>query len=531
MDAPVGIVDLFSGPGGLGEGFSAVRLRDGTRAFEIDLSIEKDPVAHATLRLRAFLRRFDDGYPREYVDFLNGDTANEPNWTALYPHQWAAAGQEALNLELGDEETRPILSRRLSKIRKKRGDRIVLIGGPPCQAYSLAGRGRKPGYKGYVPHPEDRHLLYREYISILRELRPAAFVMENVKGMLSSRIEGRSVFDLVAGDLRSGGGSTEYELFPLERQGTFQRSHASKDFLVHSERHGIPQARHRVIIVGIRRDLSMNLREDLLPKLDGSPGGASVRHVIGGMPVLRSKLSPRQGDRDAPDEWARVVRNHATRLNTTPVDLDLDKRSNFASILEGVRPNDAMIHSGSVGDTEMPSSCPARLRDWLHDPSLRRLTLHETRAHMKEDLERYLFASCWSAATGSSPKARDFPPRLAPKHANWTSGHYKDRFRVQVWDSPSSTITCHVSKDGHSTIHPDPRQCRSLTVREVARLQTFPDNYFFKGNRTQQYIQVGNAVPPFLALQIGEALLPALTAALGLEREPSVEGTPVEEVA
>jgi DNA (cytosine-5)-methyltransferase 1 len=152
------------------------------------------------------------------------------------------------------------------------------------------------------------------------------------------------------------------------------------------------------------------------------------------------------------------------------------------------------------------AKCPRRLRSWLMDSSLKALPNNETRGHMPSDLARYFFATVFGQVAGTSPKASHYPADLAPDHRNWNTGKFADRFRVQLWNQPSTTVTCHISKDGHYFIHPDPMQCRSLTVREAARLQTFPDNYFFKGNRTQQYVQVGNAVPPYLARQIAEAL-------------------------
>lgn len=131
---------------------------------------------------------------------------------------------------------------------------------------------------------------------------------------------------------------------------------------------------------------------------------------------------------------------------------------------------------------------------------------HETRGHMKSDLGRYMFCASFAEAYGRSPTSSDFPKKLAPEHENWGSGAFADRFRVQARGRPSSTVTSHLSKDGHAFIHWDPSQCRSLTVREAARLQTFPDDYLFTGNRTQQFVQVGNAAPPLIARQIANVV-------------------------
>lgn len=148
------------------------------------------------------------------------------------------------------------------------------------------------------------------------------------------------------------------------------------------------------------------------------------------------------------------------------------------------------------------------LDKWYEDSKLEAWLNHETRGHMTSDLRRYVYAAAFAKAFKYSPKGHEeFNLKgLRPNHANWETGDFSDRFRVQLKNKPATTITSHIAKDGHYFIHPDPSQCRSLTVREAARLQTFPDNYFFQGNRTEQFHQVGNAVPPLLAFKIASVV-------------------------
>jgi DNA (cytosine-5)-methyltransferase 1 len=208
------VVDLFADPGGLAEGFSAVTSEDGTKLFKIVLSVEMEKSAHATLQLRSFLRQFAGGYPDEYYAFLN-DSTPEPDWASLYPGEWAAAEREALNLTLGKPEDDAVLDTRLDELRATHGDRMIVIGGPPCQAYSLVGRARNMGKAGYATETDPKHRLYEQYVRILGKLRPAAFVMENVKGMLSSALDGQNVFDMILADLKNATGPDSYRLVVL----------------------------------------------------------------------------------------------------------------------------------------------------------------------------------------------------------------------------------------------------------------------------------------------------------------------------
>lgn len=498
MKQDIGIVDLFSGSGGLGEGFASTRSADGGRPYRITASIEKDPAAHRTLRLRAFTRQFERP-PQVYMDWLTMGGL-EPDWAVLHPQEWAEAEAEARCAELGTPAGGAVLHDAIALASGRHGSRTVLIGGPPCQAYSVVGRARRGRVAEYVAELDERHFLYEEYVRALRSLNPAVFVMENVKGLLSSAVGGRAIFQLVERDLSSAG----YELYALSPGRLHLGAPAPSDFIVQAEDHGIPQSRHRVIIVGIRHDVVSRLPHGWHPVLPRQ-AAVPIEAVIGDLPRIRSGLSRDDGDA----AWMKAVMSVARSIRQGLSGLSGAEEERLLNVLSDVeRDLSAFSGRGRLGLQAGALTCPADLAAFLRPGEAQPVVQHESRAHMAADLGRYLFAACWTAATGRSPKARDFPAELAPSHQSWASGKFSDRFRVQAAGQPATTIVSHIAKDGHYYIHYDPAQCRSLTVREAARIQTFPDDYVFLGNRTQCYVQVGNAVPPYLARQIANAILP-----------------------
>lgn len=495
-------VDLFAGPGGLAEGFASLRDK-GSRVFDIALSVEKEPSAFATLRLRAFTRQFLE-LPRDYYQYMDGRVSLD-SLKAAHVDEWSAAVDETAMLELGTEAAQAQLDPLLDTLRNE-NDRTILIGGPPCQAYSLVGRARNRGIIGYDAAEDHRHFLYREYIRILRRLQPAVFVMENVKGLLSAKVEGKGIFERIIGDLEAAGGTPDsYGLLSLVPD-----SRGRVTNIIRSEDFGVPQARHRVILLGVRRDILSTIPEDRVcsARLQPQLLPATVADVLRGMPPLRSGLSKSE---DGTEQWKKAA-SVAFRSAAAACRADGPWLSEVARRL--ILHAKSITEAGQTPPRSSRSDAPIennRLADWLSDTRLTGLANHETRGHMEADLGRYAFAATFAEIFDRSPKASEFPQRLAPDHRNWESGKFADRFRVQCWRAPATTVTSHISKDGHYFIHPDPLQCRSLTVREAARLQTFPDNYYFEGNRTQQFVQVGNAVPPLLARQIAEVVKSLLT--------------------
>jgi DNA (cytosine-5)-methyltransferase 1 len=499
------VVDIFAGPGGLGEGFSSFQSEEGGtsfRPFSIALSAEKDSAARSTLRLRAFFRQFEGiaAVPESYYQFVRGEI-DADDLVRKHPEEWAKADAEALLLELGPE------SDRLHKlIRKSIGaeDQWILVGGPPCQAYSLVGRARNKGKQDYEPEQDHRHFLYREYLEILAKYRPDVFIMENVKGILTSKVAGEHIFQKILEDLHQPGAATgrragpTYDIYPLgpDAGGPYplDDSNTNDRFVVRAEEHGIPQSRHRVILLGVRRGATRRTPRSLT-----NAPQTSLGEVLKDLPHLRSGLS--KGP-DSADEWEKAVKEQKTLVvNSLGSRRDTEALRDFLA-------NYSPAHGLSRSSTR-PSDHRFRIAhsEWLLDERIAATLNHETRGHMREDLGRYLYCATFAHLNeGRSPSSKEFPEKLAPEHVNWGLGYFADRFRAQGRDRPSSTITSHLSKDGHHFIHWDPTQCRSFTVREAARAQTFPDNYAFLGNRTEQYVQVGNAVPPLLAREIASVV-------------------------
>jgi DNA (cytosine-5)-methyltransferase 1 len=354
-------------------------------------------------------------------------------------------------------------------------------------------------------------------LDIIARYRPAVFVMENVKGMLSAQVKGEKIFHKILEDLRHPKvaladsevpgykhNGLEYKIYSLVVSKDDNSTLDPTDYIIQSEDYGVGQARHRVILLGVRSDIDIKPRT-LTPKTEK----VTVESLLADLPKLRGSFTRPVASAEEWYDFLSDIRSQgwykqykAAVENASPVDSKLLKTKMDECL-------DALSADLPTGGEFIESEVKTAYRpDWFNDAKLKGVVNHIARGHMKEDLYRYFFAAAYTSAFGRSPRMKDFPRELLPKHKNvgqsLDKGAFDDRFRVQQTDRPATTITCHISKDGHYNIHYDASQCRSLTVREAARLQSFPDNYYFVGPRTHQYHQVGNAVPPLLASQIAD---------------------------
>lgn len=410
-------LDLFAGAGGLSEGF----IRAG---FTPVAHVEMDIAACYTLKTRAayhWLRAND--MLNIYDDYLKRKITRE-NFYQNIPNEII---DSVLQYEIS-EDTIPDIFKKIDKCLN--GQRLdLIVGGPPCQAYSVAGRSRDE----HKMVGDKRNYLYKLYAEFLKKYKPKYFVFENVVGLLSAKDEdGELHFDKMRNLFKECGYATEYEV-------------------LNASDYGVLQNRRRVILIGSSEEI-----KDFYPKIPKIENIYTVNEVLKDLPFI-----------------------HAGEGINEPVETN--------------------HYSGK----------------YLYDQKIKEfdyetVTLHQSRPNKPQDLEIYrIVVEAWNDRKARI-KYTDLPERLQT-HKNTKS--FLDRFKVVAGDlSYSQTIVAHIARDGHYYIHPDVNQNRSLTPREAARIQTFPDNYYFesttnKPSRTLAYKQIGNAVPVCLSFNIAKAII------------------------
>lgn len=409
-------IDLFAGAGGLSEGFILA-------GFKPIAHVEMDLAACNTLKTRiAFHYLKSNNKSKIYYDYLQGKIKR----AELYTHIPSRLIDSVINLPIGPENNETIFSLISEQLNGEEVD--LIIGGPPCQAYSLVGRARS--VDGMESDP--RNHLYIQYASYLEKYKPKLFVFENVLGLKSAK-------------------KGEY-LKSMEKL-FLEKGYKMKLYTLAANNFGVLQNRKRIIILGYSNEVNTNL-----PDLEAIrfPSDFKVDSVFNDLPPIKAGEG-------------------------------IDKFVNYRSATN----------------------------EYLNQTSIRNginiLTQHVSRPHTDQDKEIYRIAiNKWNNEHQQRLDYNDLPEVLKT-HKNRHS--FFDRFKVVAQDLEySQTVVAHIAKDGHYYIHPDIEQNRSISVREAARLQSFPDNYYFEGvkegqNRTAAFKQIGNAVPPIMAFHVAEVII------------------------
>lgn len=398
------IIDLFAGAGGLSEGFSQA-------GFVPIAHVEMDNDACNTLRTRCcyhYLR--SKGQLELYYGYIKGEISRQ----TLYRSVPTNIINTVINVEISNDT----IDCTFEKIRKLAKGRSVdlIIGGPPCQAYSLLGRHRKE------MEDDPRTLLYLQYGKFLEEFKPKGFVFENVPGLLSAK-KGEHFKNL------------QVYFKELGYNVHFQMLNAAD--------YGVLQNRKRIILVGWK-----NEQDHGFPNISTCRSEAVVNNILSDLPILKA------GD-------VKNVAPYIGQINTY-----LEE--------SGIRSNEDMFVTQNI-------SRPVNENDAsIYDYAIRTWSNKRVRV-----------------------KYTDLPPKMRTQK---NEDSFLDRFKVVDGNGLSHTIVAHLAKDGHYYIHPCLEVCRSISVREAARMQSFPDNFYFEGSRSAMFKQIGNAVPVLMAKKIAESI-------------------------
>ena len=387
-------IDLFAGCGGLSEGF----YRQGFKALA---HVEIDHWACETLRTRM-----------KYYGYKDYD-------------------EEVIEHDITSDD---ILERIDNAVKGRKVD--IIIGGPPCQAYSTAGRVRD----GKRMASDPRNYLFESYVKILEYYAPKFFVFENVTGLLSAQVKNAPIFPKV-----------------LKALGNKYKVIGNPEILVHNTAdYGVPQLRKRVIIIGVRKDI----------------------------------------DKSTEELYESIIKTH---WNPETQSNEKKGKKRFVDVRQAIGdlPSVEPGHDASTEEFNYP--CNNDFLKRIGKPGIHPLMDHIARNHNELDRERFqvMIHNHWSFG-----QLRREMPQYEHEHARVFDNSYV----VQWWDLPSKTILAHIHKDGFQFIHPDEEQRRTFTVREAARIQSFPDDFEFKGSRGEKYKQIGNAVPPLFAEALAKSI-------------------------
>ncbi len=397
-----------------------------------------------------------------------------------------------------------------------RGELDLLLGGPPCQAFSLAGRAKLNHLRGNFAD-DPRNSLYKRFLSALKSCQPRSFVMENVAGMMS--VKGVNLAEGIAAELSHCGYRVGYNV-------------------LNAVRYGVPQFRERIFFIGYRNDLGIapslppapcsarTIRTTDIPSGYGS-SGLDGTGLLPGMIEESLRIDPPALNNPGPaitvsealDDLPKLVDHldgqyrRGSRDFRIPMDYPMKAHSGFAELMRSGWPG---FNAGYSIDDHCVRRTP---RDY---ETFRRMNhgdrypqaIRIAKDRFQEELLR-------RGSTAPHPESEEFAvleAKFVPPYGRKDDyQQHPDRWRKLYPEEPSWTLPAHLSKDSYSHIHHDHDQARMISVREAARLQSFPDGFKFKGNLGDCFRQIGNAVPPLLSWHIGAHILEAL----GMELTPA----------